>query len=183
MDYNKFKSMPSKFNQGLSGRIGNDLSTCQNLQTTDIASVKKLKYLTSNFFENSDTIQNPGIFMTKQYGVPACSIDLDTRATRPTVTKFRGKYALGELPLLTTPGYTGGQGDVDMENNMRGLVTLNRKSCLPTETKFYNRVYQPFDNMPIVPMACVDNYVMPNRVGVYTRRMKMVKPGKKCKSC
>lgn len=148
--FNKFKT--NEFN-----RLNSD--ACYN-QQKDVSNNKKLKFVTTNFKDLIDAKEKLnffGIGMRDQLFVPSDKIDTYSNLLNgqngDVLTNCKVKNGFGQLPMPTMP-YRGQlhHGDVTIEDSMREIQEVNKKSILPRDNNFQTRsfaIFTPTLDIPI----------------------------------
>ena len=146
---------------------------------------KTLKFTTTTFRDLVDAQRVGNYFamdIDNQLFVPSSDIDRDSKLrhgnTGNILTNFNVRHDLGELPLPTVP-YRGQlfHGNVLIEDNMRNYLGINKQSCNPKDTQFYNRSFYIFDGCIDKPNP-LDSVEHTLRCGTSTRYQSGVKKGK-----
>lgn len=182
MDYYEFTN-----GQTASNFIQNDQTAQPSLMSTtgvdggltarEKMSTKPLKYYTDNLFNNNVNLVR-GVNYTDGFGFPKDKVDADTYARVGEMTHCNVRQVLSPLPPIGNAGIPRGKADVSIEDHIRPDGIRNRKNCQPRETNFYQRQFQLFDHLPVMPNACVDNYVQKDNsyyMGVDTRNSNTTK--------
>lgn len=138
---------------------------------------KKLKFVTTTFRDLLDAQEKKnffGIDIQDHLFVPSEKMDDNSRlrygTTGNILTNLNVQHGLGELPLSTTPGrYRLYHGDVDIEDNMRTFMDVNKQSCNPRDTEFYNRSFYIFDTGSVEKPDATNSVEKFLRCGISTR--------------
>jgi hypothetical protein len=151
------------------------------IQQRNADNSKKLKFVTTNHADLLNAKSDMNFFGTSikdQLFVPSEKVDVYSNLlngnTGSILTNCNVKTGFGQLPLPTLPSqYQLAHGDVDIEDSIRNLQEINRKSCNPRENEFYNRSFTLFfpDQNIEIPDAnkSVDTNEMGPRGGISTR--------------
>ncbi len=103
---------------------------------------KTLKYYTENY-------NDPSVNLNKLLTLQDEFADVSNKLHYSEVVADRQKTVLPPLPLLTSPSLIRGKQDTEIEDNLRGQMVRDKKSCNPFDEKIYNRHFAIFDSMPI----------------------------------
>lgn len=130
---------------------------------------KKIKFTVNTF---ADIKNDPGKF---QNGfISQKNIKVSNQLSRGELTNERLIQNFKQLPVPTSPAKYQARGLASDENNLRSIVSDNSKSCLPTESDFYQRSFQKFAGIDRKPKNSVFNNVQ----GLNTR-LKSYSPSSK----
>jgi hypothetical protein len=161
-----------------------------DIQQRNYSNNKSLKFVTTTFRDIFDAEKQSNYFsidIKDQLFTPASLMDDDSNlkygATGNSITNMRVKTQLGELPLPTMPSrYQSYHGDVVIEDTMRNFLEINKQSCNPRDTQFYNRSFYIFNSDQCIevpdPMKSVEDNI---RCGTSSRYPKGIKVGKNYK--
>jgi hypothetical protein len=124
------------------------------IQQRDGDNGKKLKYMTTTFrelVEAKDNLNFFGMTMKDQLFVPSEQVDKYSEMLNGKggnlLTQCNTKNGFGQLPFPTMPSkYQLSRGDVQIEDSMRNLTEVNKNSCNPRDTLYYNRYFYIFDD-------------------------------------
>jgi hypothetical protein len=148
------------------------------LQQRNNDNSKKLKFITTNhidLLEAKDKLNFFGMTIKDKLFVPAEHMDEDSQLrygeTGGIMTNCNVKNVFGQLPFPTMPSrYQLAHGDVEIEDNMRNLLEINKNSCNPHDIQYHNRSFYIFNkNDEPNPIKSVEDYT---RGGVPSRFMK-----------
>jgi len=144
---------------------------------------KKFKFITTNhidLLEAKEKLNYFGISLKDQLFVPAEKVEVYSQLLNGVkgseVTNPNLKYGLGPLPVPTLPSrYQLFHGDVDIEDGMRNVYEINKKSCIPMEQTFHDRHFSIFDDSKGIetPMAfkSIETDAFGPRGGLSTRHL------------
>lgn len=161
------KNKPREFN-----RLRDDMC---DITQRNFSNDKKLKFVTTTFRDLIDAQEKRNFFgmdIQDKLFVPSDKMDENSNLlhgqTGNILTNSKGTSELGALPMATTPGrYRLYHGDVTVEDNMRNFMDLNKQSCNPRDTEFYNRSFYIFDGIEKPdPLKSVEKDL---RCGISTR--------------
>lgn len=115
---------------------------------------KKLKFITTNhidLLEARDKLNFFGIGIKDQLFVPGEKIDtysgLLNGVDGGTITNYRIRNGLGELPVQIGFKGQGFHGDPVIEDNIRNNIEVKKNACLPRDAEFEKRSFYIFDNL------------------------------------
>jgi len=124
------------------------------IQQRDGDNNKKLKFMTTSFrelIEAKDNMNFFGMTLKDQLFVPSENVDkysdMLNGQSGNTLTQYNVRQGFGQLPFPTMPGkFQLSRGDVQIEDSMRHLTEINKNSCNPRDTVFYDRYFYIFDD-------------------------------------
>ena len=141
--------------------------------------MKKLKFITTNFrdlLDGKEALNFYGMTIKDKLFVPADKMDtysmLRQGQTGNIITNCNIKNEYGQLPFPTMPAkYQLSHGDIDVENFLQNNnVEANRKTCNPSDNKFFERSFYIFDGIETPnALKSVEQF---NRAGITTRFSK-----------
>lgn len=103
---------------------------------------KTLKYYTDNY-------NDPSVNLNKLLTLQDEFANVSNKLHYSEVVADRQKTVLPPLPLLTSPSLIRGKQNTEVEDNLRGQMVRDKKSCNPFDEQIYNRHFAIFETMPI----------------------------------
>lgn len=137
--------------------------------------MSNLKYFSKNFFDDS-VVNQSGVFVTDGYGTPSDVIDIESKWTRPMITKTRERDLLETLPPIDSQSkFYLNRSNTGKEDILRSSQTKEKKPCHHYDPiPFYQRHFQIFDGLPVKPNENWRNHVHLNYKGENSRYFKKV---------
>lgn len=140
---------------------------------------KKLKFVTTNHLDllnAKNDLNFYGISIKNQLFVPSENIDqfssLRQGQSGNIITNCNIKNEYGQLPFPTMPSkYQTSHGDINQETILtKSNYVVNRKTCNPKDTAYYNRSFYLFENVEAPnALKSVETSQMGPRGGISTR--------------
>jgi hypothetical protein len=188
MIYNNSYSVDTEFEKVNFRENNRTLDDPCAIQQRDGDNSKKLKFVTTSFRELIEAKENLNFFgmtLKDQLFVPSEQVDkyseLLNGKSGNTLTQCNVRNGFGQLPFPTMPSkYQLSRGDVQIEDSMRNLTEINKHSCNPRDTMYYNRYFYIFDDKQGIDtpdaLKSVESGDFGKRGGVDTR-FASLKPG------
>lgn len=167
---NDFRGVPGEYNRTMD-------DPCAIVQRNN-DNGKKLKFITTNhadLIQAKDSLNFFGMSIKDSLFVPSNKMDEDSSLRMGgkggVMTNCNTVNSFGALPLPTAPSmYQLFHGDVEKEDAMRYNIESNRKSCIPTETTFFDRSFYIFKGIEEPsPIKSVETSTFGPRGGASTR--------------
>lgn len=155
-----------------SNRLSDDICALNHKQQE---SQKPLKYMTRSFANFNDRQNFSGLYFHDGPGTPSGIVDQESILKNGQInTTLNLPQSLPPLPLPTTGSRAGGfgNGDINIESQLRGKDSSHFKPCGDRDGKFYERHFPIFDTLPKRPQV-LKHTVQKNheyRGGVSTRK-------------
>lgn len=156
------------------------------VQQKNVENGKKLKYVVTNFQDLADAkekLNYYGMTVKDRLFVPGENMDGDSflryGKNGGIMTNCNVPNEYGQLPFPTMPSrYQLAHGDVVIEDSIRNLHEINKNSCNPRESSYYQRHFYIFDDKNGVEtpnaVKSVESKDFGPRGGVPTRHMRKV---------
>jgi hypothetical protein len=152
------------------------------IQQRNQDNTKKLKFITTNhrdLLDGKENLNFYGMTVKDKLFVPSDKMDVYSELRQGKsgniLTNCNVKNEFGQLPFPTMPSrYQLHHGDVDKEDSMRfALLEANRKTCNPSDAKYFERYFYIFDDKLGVEtpnaLKSVQTHTMGPRGGLSTR--------------
>ena len=163
----------SKFDSKVKfGKNSQNTNEIDGVTRKEFDSQKPLKYYTQNPSIAPGTpgeLGPRGLSTIDGFGLPSCVVSSNTK---PIVTKQRVRNELKGLPFTTSGGLFRGSPNVSVEDAIRPVNEINRKTCnTNSEGNYYDRSFYIFDNLPVRPNQGEIGFYPRNMQGEDTRNM------------
>ena len=140
----------------------------------DCQNSKSMKYFTTTFTDldpqNLSSL-NRGIYFSNGYSFNGDLVK-ESSELRNAISTQKPCDGLGPAPLRTTGGFYRGNGDVEVENNLRALDDTTNKACNYTDDgHYYTRTMGVFSQDTPSPYLDAAEFLLPNEIqyGVNSR--------------